>query len=392
MRKVAIQYCYHLDRSKVSLGENEKKNSLRNYEIEFRRSATLRVRSRNISEGYTRRRGSWWRKWPFFSMLSEKSIRTISIPFLERDISLLKEFSVLKSLIAIFKAEKPDVIHLNSSKIGGLGALSGRIAGVPRIVFTAHGWPYEEERPSYQRFLIYVASWFTVFLSHKTIVVSQADFARAPALLKRKIVYIPNGISAFAMLPRAQARGELMKTWSKDVSENIWIGAIAELTKNKGIDVALKAIANIKNVFFYIIGEGEENNALMKKARELGMSNRVAFTGFIPDARRLLPAFDIYVMPSRKEGLPYVLLEAGTAGLAVVASNVGGIPDIIDNGTSGVLVKKNNPKELEDALQSLVNNKETREKIGAELKSTVERQFSFSDTLSKTLNLYGERR
>ncbi|MFZ2500762.1 MAG: glycosyltransferase, partial [Minisyncoccia bacterium] len=107
--------------------------------------------------------------------LQEAGIRTLFLKSFMRDISLIREFKALRELIYILKSERPDVVHLNSSKAGGLGAVAARLTGVPRIVFTAHGWPFWEPRNFVAQKLIYFFSWITVMFSHAVITISDYD-------------------------------------------------------------------------------------------------------------------------------------------------------------------------------------------------------------------------
>ena len=109
--------------------------------------------------------------------LEENEIRVTSVNSLKRDVSFFDEMISFFKILKIFIKEKPDIIHLNSSKAGGIGALAGRIAGIKKIIFTAHGWPFKEDRNVIAKSLIYALSWLTVFLSHQTIVVSKQDEA-----------------------------------------------------------------------------------------------------------------------------------------------------------------------------------------------------------------------
>ena len=128
--------------------------------------------------------------------LKEKEISTIEIKNLGRDVDIIKEFYVFRDLYKIFKKEKPEILHLNSSKIGALGVLVGRLAGIKKIIYTAHGFPFREERPLWQVVLIKFISWLTIILSHETICVSQKDFDDVEDWLfvKGKLKVVHNGI------------------------------------------------------------------------------------------------------------------------------------------------------------------------------------------------------
>jgi len=318
--------------------------------------------------------------------LAEEHIRYIPIRALVRDISLFAELRSFFEIIRILKKERPDVLHVNSSKAGGIGALAGRIAGVPRIIFTAHGWPHQEPRPLYARALIWIASYFTVLFSHTVIVLSEREHAIAPApLLRKKLVVIPVGIAPYPLLPYAQARTEL------NLSDGFWFCTGTELTPNKGIDITLHAFAEAAtDAHLLILGTGEERNRLESLAEALGILHRVLFAGFVPNARTLFSAIDCFVLGSRKEGLPFTLLEAGMAHVPVIATNVGSVKNIIRNEETGLLVSPQTPKELADAMTRIYSDADLRNRIREHLHAHVIRNFSEDDMIRDTVRLYSE--
>jgi len=325
--------------------------------------------------------------------LANDSIRTIPIANLGRDIKILDEFRVFFRLISIFRKEEPTTVHVNSSKAGGLGALAARIALVPQIIYTAHGWPHKEPRPLLVRFIIWLLSWLTILLSTSVIVVSKDDYLRAPVIFFRKKVHlVRNGVEHFPLLSRDDARAKVL---SKDSSLNVqnqWILCLGELHKNKGFDVLIRAFAKVTQdhptTHLVILGGGEENQHLRTLATELRVDSRVHLLGFIDAGRSLLNAGDFFVFPSRKEGLPFALLEAGMAGLPVIASNVGGLPEVIEHEKTGLLVPPENSAALADAIDTLLSNKERAKQYGIALKAHVEKEFSKERMVRETFALY----
>jgi glycosyltransferase involved in cell wall biosynthesis len=285
-------------------------------------------------------------------------------------------------LFRLFNKERPEIVHLNSSKAGGLGAFSAYLAQVPKVIFTSHGLAYDEDRPYWQRILILVATWFTFFFAHKVILISQTTFERAKRLplcsTKTELIY--NGRSPIELVDSAQARKLL-----GIASENVHIGAIGELTKNKGYEYLLTAIAkvprNISNFDLTIIGGGE----LEEKLSRLQISDVVKLRGFIPDASKYLKAFDIFILPSLKEGLPYVLMEAGQASLATIGSNISGITDVL--GKAGILVEPKDTDDIAEAIVKLTANADLRRKLGDELHARSQELFSIEVMVGKIAKL-----
>ncbi len=328
--------------------------------------------------------------------LEDRGIKTYSLPTLIRDISVRKEFHSFISLIKIIRAEKPDILHLNSSKIGLLGALAGRIARVPRIVFTAHGWPFNEERNVFEKSLIALASWMTTFLSHKTIVIAQREMKQAhafPLIPKHKISLIHNGIGTIDFLTKKDAQGKISSALTIHSPKHThWIGTIAELHTNKGLEYAISALSRIHTPYIYcIIGEGEHRKYLEKIIEQHSLKEKVFLLGNIPDARKLLKAFSIFILPSIKEGLPYALLEAGQAECTVIASKIGGIPEIIENGVSGILVNKKSKTEITRAIEYILEHPEEGKEMSRTLHHTVTDKFSIKEMIEKTITVYTEK-
>lgn len=326
--------------------------------------------------------------------LEEKNINIIKIDRLTRDINFFDDLLVFFKLIKIFKKERPDVIHLNSSKISGLGALAGRLTSVPKIIFTVHGWPFNESRPYIQKILIKFASWLTVLLSHLTITVSEKDFHDSPLfIIKSKLRLIHNGIVAQEIEGGNRAR-ELLGIKEISPRESVVIGTIAELHRNKGILYAIKAMERLSrdaiNASFVIVGEGEDRKKIEELIIIKNLSKSVFLLGEKKNAGRLAGAFDIFLLPSIKEGLPYVLLEAGMAGLPVVATEVGGTPEIIDHMKNGILVPAKDTEAIARAIKFLIDNPEKRKEFGEKLKEKVGKEFKLETMVEKTLAMYSE--
>lgn len=329
--------------------------------------------------------------------LERNPVRVISVPYLGRDINIFYDLAVFVSLVRVFMKEKPDIVHLNSSKIGGLGALAGRITGIKKIIFTAHGWAFNEPRNYLSKKLITFLSWITIFLSHHTITVSKQDTLRVHGMpaISDKVFFIPNGIEEKEFVPKKEARALLFEghTSLMPPKEAVWIGTIGELTQNKGLSYAIEACdtlkKNLSSPFVYvIIGDGEDKYKLANAIRKHNLEKQVFLVGFKKDASSLLRAFDIFLLPSLKEGLPYVVLEAGLASIPTVASAIGGIPEIITDGKSGILVPPKDHQRIAQAIESMMTQKEQARELGVRLHQHVSTKFSLQSMLANTLKIY----
>lgn len=257
--------------------------------------------------------------------LQKSGIPTHPIESLSRDLSLTADIKSFFELIRLFRKERPDVVHLNSSKAAGLGALAARVAGVRRIVFTAHGWPFGEKRNPVWRLFAFVGSWATALLSHTVVVVSMSDFCTGKRMPfcggKMRMIY--NGIDLAVPFDSGQLVRDAFPP-----GVNI-VGTVGELTHNKNQIALIEQAKNDGSICVAIVGEGEERSRLESRIKEYGLQDRVKLFGFFY-ATDVMKGFDAFALPSLKEGLPYVLLEAKAAGLPIIANRVGGVGEILD--------------------------------------------------------------
>ncbi|MES2088275.1 MAG: glycosyltransferase [Patescibacteria group bacterium] len=347
--------------------------------------------------------------------LESAGVPTFSISGLERDVRVLKEIKAFFNIYKIIKETQPDIVHLNSSKAGALGAVAAHLYNLSlklsafnfqlstcKVLFTAHGWAFKEKRKPFTKKIIEYLSWVTIFLSHRTIVVSNDDREKVKEFIfvQEKISVIHNGIEKPVFKSRDEARKIINQKIGKQLDDKkIWIGTIAELHKNKGLDHAINACSllirpnNFENVtpdkiVYVIIGGGEEKNNLELLIKQEKLEDIVSLAGEYPGAAELLQAFDVFLLPSLKEGLPYVALEAGQASLPTIATNVGGIPEIIEDMKSGILIKEKRPKEIAHALSYLIAHPEKNKEFGENLKKTVETKFTLEKMVEETITLY----
>jgi len=307
-------------------------------------------------------------------MLQQKDIRIIPLPEARRDIAVFKEVKLLWRLFKIVLTEKPDVLHVNSSKLAGLGAFVGW-ATRTHTIFTAHGWPFNEDRPWWQKLLMYKFSWLTSVFADITITITNSDYGQGKRMwsVGSKTHLIHNAIGPIDFYNREEARKKLGLK-----QDELVIGAVGELHKNKGFIYLAEAAKLIEDAKFVVIGEGEERLTLEKTA--------LILAGQVFEGSRYLKAFDIFADPSLKAGLQYVLLEAGQARLPVVATNVGGNPDVV--GQSGILITPKNSDLITRSLKALISNQKLRKDLGSQLSDRVAKLFLFEKFLSQTYDLY----
>ena len=281
---------------------------------------------------------------------------------LVRSVTPLTDLKAIFELRNLIKTQTPDILHLNSSKAGIIGSLATLgLPKRPKVIYTVHGWVFLEPLPRLTRWVYKFLEKQTARLKDQLIVLSEKEkkIGHGIGIPENKLTIIPLGIEPPLFLTKTQARAQLLKHTPRIKPPRQWIGTIANLFPTKGLDILITAAHTIlkKNphLHFFVIGSGPEKNSLEKLIQRLHLHANVHLVGAQPHAATLLPAFDIFVLPSRKEGLPYTILEALTAQIPIVATAVGGISGLLSEYPTGYLVPPNNAAALADTIQSALH-------------------------------------
>jgi len=271
-------------------------------------------------------------------------------------------------LRALLIAGRFDVVHFHLPYTASLGRLG--IATLPRserpaIVYTEHSaWDK-------MAVLVKALNRTTIGMDQSLIVVSEAAHQALPAALRTRARVIVHGIdlsrshelTAERAAVRAAVRAELGVP-----DDELLVLTVANLRPEKGYDVLLDAARNVADrnlpVRFAAVGRGPLADELAARHRELGLGDRFRFLGERSDVIRLLVGCDVFVLPSRQEGLPVTLMEATSTGTAIVATAVGGVPQVITDGVDGLIVPPGDPGALADAIGRVVSDPVLRRRLG----------------------------
>lgn len=288
----------------------------------------------------------------------------------------------------LIKKEEPDVLFLCSTTVGLLGSLAGGLASIkmkeakPRVIYRIGGWAFRDPRAFWKNWLILLAEKLTVPLKDLVIVNSEVDRQLAlkyKIVPEKKLVKIYNGIDVNSLnfLSSKEARLRLRLGQLGQLGEGKIIGTVANFYKTKGLEYLVEAASRLnldgKRFSLIIIGDGRERPKLEKLIKKYRLENKVILAGRIPDAYRYLKAFDVFVLPSLKEGFPWIILEAIAAQIPIVATNVGALPEILNEES---LVVPGNAEALAKKISRVIKHP-----TQAKLKS----EFTSREMLEKTL-------
>jgi glycosyltransferase involved in cell wall biosynthesis len=294
-------------------------------------------------------------------------ITLLQLNNLKRAILPVQDFLACLELAKICKKIQPDIIHLNSSKAGVIGSLLKLLLfkKCPPIIYTAHGWVFNEPLGAIRKFIYRFLEQMTAYLKDQIIVLSKNDQETANKILgikNNKLTIAPLGINLPDRIKtKIEARTQLTDIYKKQINADaLWFGTIANFYKTKGIDILIKALAEIKNELrdsqFVLIGDGPERNNIEQLIKKHDLSQNIHLLGVISKASEFLPAFDMFVLPSRKEGLPYTLLEATAYKIPVLATNVGGVKAFLTENNAGIVIEPYNTKELSSVILKVISS------------------------------------
>jgi len=297
-------------------------------------------------------------------------VKTFIVPELVRPVAPLRDLRAFLRIRGLIRRLAPQIVHTHTSKAGIIGRLAAFSAGVPVVVHTPHGhvfWGYFGAVAS--RFFITLEKSASRLTDRLIMLTGQekADHLRYRIAPPDKFVVIHSGVclEPFLQITAADSRPDSDPAFPPD---SFVIGTIGRLTAIKGQRYLLEAAAGllreIPELICIIVGEGELRRELAARAASLGMGERAFFPGWRRDVPSYMAALDLFVMPSLNEGMGRVVVEAMAAGRAVIASDVGGLRDLVVHGENGLLVPPGNAAALAAAIRTLYRDPKRRRIMG----------------------------
>ena len=322
-------------------------------------------------------------------------VRMVAAPSLVRRISPVRDILALCHLIRIIRKEKPDIVHTHTSKAGILGRLAAKLINVPFIVHTPHGHVfYGHFGPWRSRIFMWIEKRFAGFTDQMIALTQgeETDYLNLGLCAPGKLCRIHSGVDIEKFQQQPASAVEKKRTLGLDQNHPV-VGFVGWLLPVKGPMHLLKAMAAVwpdhADTALVLIGKGDLDSDLRAEALKTGANGRVHFLGWRNDIEEIMPLFDILVLPSLNEGMGRVLVEAMAAGKPIVASNVGGIPDLIEHGVNGLLVPPGDENALAAAIRQFISDPEKAKIMGQRGRERCH-QYSLEAMIGKIDNLYEE--
>lgn len=308
-------------------------------------------------------------------------------PYFVRRFHILND---VKAFIPVYKAIrdfKPDIIHAHSTKAGVIARFWSAVLGIKSVIFTAHGWVFTEGKKYIERWITAQVEKLMAKFTAKIICVSEFDknlalkFSVAP---ENKLITIHNGVDPMAFAESLKSKN------LKKIDNEICITFVGRLAPPKDIFLLIDAVQSIDGIKVLIVGDGELRDKVEKYILKKNLDTKIKLLGERADVPDILAQSDIFVLPSRWEGLPLTIIEAMMAKLPVVATAVGGVPELVDDGITGILVPPADVEALRVAIKKLIEYPDLRIKMGENGYKKAVEKFKLENMLVKTLNVYYE--
>ena len=330
-------------------------------------------------------------------LAEEKDVKLRFVNDLGRDISFLKDIKAFFAIFSIIRKEKPDIVHTHTAKAGTLGRLAAIFAGVPVRIHTFHGHIFDGYFSLLKTRIFLHIEKFLAHFTDRLVVVSEAVKAELVNNLKvmkaDKAVVIPLGFELDKFIDCESKKGDFRRMIKAD-HDTLLVGIVGRLVPIKNHKMFLDVVIKIKEkarhikAKFLIIGDGELRGVLEEYVKDKNLSKIVEFTGWIKDLSAVYADLDVVCLTSLNEGTPVSLIEAMASGRAVVATDVGGVKDLITNGVSGILSRSGDVDGFSDKLIGLMKDPEKRKQLGMYGKSAVMEKYSKERLLADIKKLY----
>lgn len=300
---------------------------------------------------------------------------------------------VVARLYAVCRRLGADILHAHEYKTNVVGLLIGRLLGL-KLVSTVHGWVERSAKLD----LFYRIDRLALRYFDRVVAVSPDlyDACVAAGIDRDKVRLVHNAIEV-EQFRRRVAPDAARQRWGgrgEGPSAKVVIGAVGRLSEEKGLRFLIEAFGNMLTsgveVELWIAGEGKLADDLKQQAAGSGAGDRIVFLGHVSDTVGLFECFDVFCLPSLREGLPNVLLEALAMEVAVVATPVGGIAAVLHDGVDARLVAPEASDQLTDVLSELVNDAGQRRRLAAAGRALVETEFSFETRMQRMVAIYNE--
>jgi len=328
--------------------------------------------------------------------LAALGIRHVDVPSLTRAVGPVADVRALFELRRLLRAEHPAVLHTHNPKPGVLGRIAGRLARVPVVVNTQHGLYAQPTDRLRRKLPVYALERLAAAFGHQELVQNQEDVETLVRTLKvprRKVTWLGNGIDLARFDGDRSARAAVRTEWGVG-DDDVVIGVVGRLVREKGFAeiVGAAQLLRERGVTAPIVVVGpadpDKRDGLDAAALSAASALGIHFVGRRSDMPQCYAAMDIFLTATHREGFPRAAMEASASGLPIIATDIRGCRQVVDDGVTGVLVQVRDAEALADATQELVGDGEARTRMGTAAAAKARKEFDQQRVIDVTLATY----
>ncbi len=320
-----------------------------------------------------------------------EGFRVIALP-LERRVSPLSHWRAFRALVALFRAEKPDLVHAHMPISGFLARMAAWWAGVPRIAYTCHGFWFNYAGNPPRQLIGFLMEWLAGRITNVFLTVSDEEAGDARRLwINRRAVSVRNGRDPSVFHPDPEARARIRAALGVP-EDRVVVVAVSRLVRHKGYPELAAAMRDVPDAELWVVGnrlESDRGDDMEALLREAGLGDRLRLLGYRTDVAAILAAADIFVLPSHFEGLPMSVIEAMLTGLPVVATDIRGPREQVVPGVTGLIVPPREAPPLAGALRRLTADPALRAAMGEAGRTRALDLYVEEKVVIRTLDLLG---
>lgn len=309
---------------------------------------------------------------PMTEEAERKGINCLYSRNLQRDISPVKDLLAFWQLYRLFRQYRFDVVHSHSSKTGVIGRIAAKLAGVPMITHTVHGYAFPAANSQLEKWIFLAMEWLGTKCSDKIICLHETDRDIAKKTLgasDQQLAVLANGVNTTKYAPATTELKQAMREQLDISNDDVVVGMVGRLWRQKNpqafINAAINLLSNSVVAHFVLVGDGELSDKLEAQVKDAGFQHNIHFLGWRNDTAQLLKALDVFVLPSLWEGMPLAILEAQATGLPCVVSNIQGNNHLVTDKVDGLLFDLDKPQHLSENISFLINNQTKRIQFGS---------------------------
>lgn len=329
----------------------------------------------------------------FVAELEARGIRHVSLPSSTRGASVVNDLRAMAQLWSVLRTERLDVLHTHNPKPGVYGRVLGRLAGVPIVVNTVHGLYATDDSPPLKRLVVYALEAIASRFSDTELIQNPEDLEllhRRRIVAGEKLRLLGNGVDLERFNPERASNARAVTRSELGLEPgDVAVGMVGRLVAEKGVPELIEAVRSLDDpIRVFVVGPHDPAKSDALGPQVFAGQDRISYLGMRTDVEDLYGAFDVFVLPSHREGFPRAAMEAAASGLPLVLTDIRGCRQVVEDGVNGLLVPVRDPSALAHAIRELAADGDLRRRMGVASVEKARRDFDERRVVEIVMDTY----